>query len=292
MTISNEERTRRRNFVGSSDMAAIMGFVPRRSPGTVYLEKVGEFVPDGKEDSEEIEIGNLLEEPLIRYVEKQYGVEVQRGTRHERGILAANLDGEFMEEGRPVVVEAKTTSLSWEWGEADTDEVPWAVTIQVHHQMLCANAKRAIVVAFMPVAGRLKLRLFEIERDDELCAILEMFAREWWKKHVVPRVPPPEAPSKVIMAKLVRPSDGVVASMKQDTVERYFALKDLLATAKKRYEDAEAVLISELDTAEMGTAPDGTTVTYKEVTRKAHEVRETKYRRLNVSRPKAKKGDG
>ena len=62
MTLSPEQIARRREGISASEMAAIVGLDPYRSPIDVFLDKTGRAAPFA--GNERTHWGNLLEDPI------------------------------------------------------------------------------------------------------------------------------------------------------------------------------------------------------------------------------------
>ena len=192
MTITEQIRRERMEYLGSSDLEVIAGLSPFRSERDVQLSKQGLGPPL---DNEAIRMGDLMEEPLLLWAEQELGLEIVRGGTlgtYREGILGANLDGYCLNaislgpefEG-PMVVECKFTNSTKGWGMEWTDEVPPRVTVQVHGQMLCAKVARCLVIVLMPVYGRTKICFYVVEYDPRIGGPLQEKAREWWDTYIL-----------------------------------------------------------------------------------------------------------
>ena len=109
-------REERRNGIGASDMGAVMGLSPWRSPYEVWLEKTGRVEPDDISDRPVVAFGNDFEETAGRNFEKEHsGSRVRRVNAMcqsiERPFVRASLDFECTMPGRDGwgVLEVKTS---------------------------------------------------------------------------------------------------------------------------------------------------------------------------------------
>ncbi|OQA54721.1 MAG: YqaJ-like viral recombinase domain protein [Candidatus Omnitrophica bacterium ADurb.Bin277] len=177
----------RRKGIGASDIAAIMGISPWKTPFQVYQEKRRE-VKDW-EGSDATNWGKRME-PTIR---QWYSDETGRAVRLPEKILVhpnynfmfASLDG-FTDDGR--VVEIKTARSSKGWGEVGSNQIPDYYMVQVQHQMAVTGFK----VADVPVSigGSLPV-LYVVPEDKELQEMIIESASEFWQRVLDGNPPPP-----------------------------------------------------------------------------------------------------
>lgn len=178
----------RRRGIGSSEVAAVVGLDPWKSPLEVYYDKLGE-IPD--EDAGEAAYwGTVLEGVIADEFARRSG----RMVRRRLGILQhashpfmlANLDRVVVggDEG-PAVLECKAPGLRaadrWE------DEIPVGYELQVQHQLAVTGWPRGYLA--MLVGGQ-EFRVVTIDADPEVHAMLVDLEGEFWR-HVQERVPPP-----------------------------------------------------------------------------------------------------
>ena len=194
MPITAEQRERRRSFVGSSDIAALLEMDPFQNKHGVFMEKMY-----GTSDisSEAMEIGDMVEEPLVRWAAEEHGFAESlifgpETMVHENGIMAVNLDGLAPAE---TMFEAKYTSVGEEWGDPGSDEVPDRVIAQCQFAMACVPTIRvAYVPAFITRANRLTKAIYVVERNTELIEAIETIATDFMVNHVRCGRPPEDSP--------------------------------------------------------------------------------------------------
>lgn len=190
MTLSTEQIALRRQGITATDVAALSGCHPYRTPLNVYLDKTGDapsFVA-----SERVRWGNLLE-PLIRQdYARRHAVEViEPGTLTHADVpwAMATPDGVAVLQGMPVrglEIKTHTVRIAAEYGAPGTDEVPGYVLVQCVWNLYVAGLDRWDVVAFWDGQPH----DFVIERDDELVGQLVEVAERFLRDHVRPGVPP------------------------------------------------------------------------------------------------------
>ena len=170
----------RRKGLGGSDIAAILGISPWRTPYQVYQDKRSELAPIPQNDA--MEWGTRME-PTIR---QWYSDTTGRLVRLPEGIIyhdkypfmLASLDG-VTDDRR--VVEIKTASNGQKWGEPGTDEIPDYYMTQVQHYLIVTGFE----VCDLPVsiAGSLPV-LYEIHADRELHEMMIDAEAEFWQRVV------------------------------------------------------------------------------------------------------------
>ena len=279
MTLTPQQLAARRNHIGSSDAAAILGMDDYRTPADVLAEKLMELEPDTS--SEAAEVGNWLEPLLCQWAAERLGELVVLSPETivaPCGILAANLDAVQLID--PIAdaswyIEAKSTGLADQWGDEGTDQVPERVIVQTAVAFACAPSLRT---AYVPVLiGRFGLRrqLYRVERDDELVGTIADRLREWWDAHVVRRVPLDDAVPSMDVLRRIRREPGTWADLPStDLLDTYIAAREAAKAAEERLDLAKAALINAMGQAEGVRVPGGRTATYLTQARRSLDVEE------------------
>jgi len=266
MPITAKQVERRKQYLGSSDMAAICGLNPWDTAKDVWIKKVFPLTP-GK-GTEATERGIYLESGLLDFASQKTGYKIIRNQFRAKGIFGANLDGLARLNGSsmPIGFEAKTTNLSAEWGEEDTDQVPDYVALQCHHQMYCADLERVFIPVLTTSFGRLDMRLYKIERDDALIAKLVKIGTDWWEAYVVPKIQPADGPpARIELLKRIEREPGKIVDIPDDLVAHWDDIRRRRLDTKKLEEEALAYILQALGDAETGgRLSDGSIFTYLE----------------------------
>lgn len=216
----DEWREARKDGVGGSDVAAVMGISPWKSPLEVWLEKTGRAEPPDLSGKESVEWGTRLE-PLIadKFAEAHPELTVLRKNctmvSRARPWALANIDRELRgPEGRGVL-EVKTAGLrsadSWVFGP------PGHYLAQVQHYLSVTGWGYAWVAVLI---GGQEYREYRIERDEADIGAIDEAVDGFWNGFVVPGVMPkmtgrgsePEA----LLGMHPDPSDGYVPFMDAD----------------------------------------------------------------------------
>jgi putative phage-type endonuclease len=191
--LTEKQLLERQKFIGSSDIGALFGLDPFRSPADVFVSKVYELEKDEAYTPSK-SIGNRYESVLLDYASDKLGREVIRtDTRficEKHPIFACNLDGYILtKEQTWEIVEAKTTGMADEWGDEGTDEVPDRVLLQVQHQLLCTGWQVAHVVVLLGKFG-LAERMYRVERNEDLIQAIIDKGEDFWNNNVLAKIPP------------------------------------------------------------------------------------------------------
>jgi putative phage-type endonuclease len=145
----------RRQGLGASDMAAVMGVSPYKTPYQLWAEKTG-ATPEQKVGAA-ANRGVILEDAVAQYYEQERGVKLRKSNGIVRlkaqPRLMASLDRTIVGEPKGIVEVKTSASPRWSmWF------VPPEVVIQTHVQMGIVQAEWCDVVALL---GGL---VFKIER--------------------------------------------------------------------------------------------------------------------------------
>ena len=178
-------------FIGGSDVSAILGVSPWKSPFQLYQEKIGAFCEEITREKQRLFDRGHRWEPVVvemlvdELLDRGHDVQIiDRNARYqdpEFPFLACELDLELLIDGEEHNAEIKTVSpfAAKAWGEQDTDEIPLYYSAQVMHGLMVRPRERAIVAALIGVDD---LRLHQIERDEETIAAIRAKEVEFWRR--------------------------------------------------------------------------------------------------------------
>lgn len=206
MSTTNNEKNnwleQRKTGIGGSDVSAVLGLSPFRSPLDVYLEKTHQAEQQPENDA--MYWGTKLEELVAKKYSEETGLEVRKVNSILRSkdfpMLIGNIDRAVcVEKGKlPVVkgefrtnkiLECKTArSQTQDWGNAGTDEVPeYYLTQCLHYLGLTGCQTCDLAVLFLESR---KFQIYTIQADTDFITRLQNHLAFWWEKHVVKNVPP------------------------------------------------------------------------------------------------------
>lgn len=282
MALTAKQRQRRKQSLGGSDIAVILGFDERTTQYDLWLEKTKEVEEwDGNDATE---VGNVVEPVLIDYAKRSLELDRVRQSvfrAHATLPFHANLDA--MVVGTREAIEAKSSAwqVDEEWGEPGTDDVPDRVVVQCQWQMMVADLDVVHVVGLLVGRfGGMKLRLYRVERNEELVAKLAKIGMDWWDKHVIQGEEPDDLPTERMIKRLVRVPNKTVR-LDADLVRAYELARIEKNAAEKVFKRVRSELHAQLGDAERGVC-EGVEVTFFEHNRKGYEVKPTTFRRLHV----------
>lgn len=176
----------RRNGIGGSDASAILGVNPYSTPLTVYMDKTGEGKEEGT--NEAMRQGTDLEPYVAQRFMDETGLKVKKCNRilqhPDYPWMLANIDRQIV--GMNAGLECKTTSPYSKF-KFDEGEINPHYYWQCMHYMAVTGAEKWYVAVL--VLGK-AFHVFEIARDEGAIQTLTGAEREFWKEHVVPKVPP------------------------------------------------------------------------------------------------------
>lgn len=194
---------RRREGIGGSDAATVLGLNNYATPYTLWLDKTGRTLPDDLSDNEKVYWGNVLE-PVVasefakrhpeydvseaNYIMQSKGhpfmlASVDR-VLHERNIIGHT---GFVDKNEPpvAVLEIKTCG---DRRRSDWDDgVPPYYLAQVNHYLAVTGFPRAYVAVLI---GGQEYREYIVERDEEDINYLIAKERDFWQMVEDDQMPP------------------------------------------------------------------------------------------------------
>lgn len=224
----------RRQGIGASDIAGIMGLSPWTTPFQVWASKVYDIPEDT--DDEAMHWGQVLESVILDEWGKDNYPVVDRGllirsTEHPH--FMATPDG-LTDTGRAgAVVEAKN-STDWRWSE-----VPTHYRLQVQWQLVVTGYPLGYLIV---LHGGRQLSTYEIEADPDLQAEMIEAANDFWKLVEADEAPPVEADDYTIMSSLWPREIIQAVEVPADAALELYAAKEARDTGKSRYEAAAAAV--------------------------------------------------
>lgn len=192
MSLSAEQLAQRKEGITATDIAAIVGLHPYRSPIDVYCDKHGIGVPFV--GNERTKWGHILEIPIREDYAERHGVRVEVPGTLDHPSLAwakATPDGICYVPRRSVPVnglEIKTHSFraADQYGDPGTDQVPPHELVQCAWNMFVSGLERWDLVAFIDGQPQ----EYSITRDDDLIEMLRDNAERFLVDHIRKDVPP------------------------------------------------------------------------------------------------------
>lgn len=283
--------TARKQGIGASDAAALLGLSPWKSPLQLYCEKLDLLPPDDRE-TEAMEWGLLLEGPIgERYAAKTKRTVTRPApftiyAAEELSYVAATFDAFTAEAGDPGVVEVK--NVGWQKAEEWAEEPPIFYQIQLQWQLQVSGFAWGSLAALV---GGQKFVYFDLARNDRFIALLLERAAAFWARIEKQEPPTPVAMDAGLMG-LLYPTQDPGARVLLPPESAAWDAQRLRADAqikegKALKDEAEALLKGSIGAHEVGVLPDGTAYSWKQVARAGYEVKPTTYRELRRKAAKA-----
>lgn len=176
----------RRQGIGGSDAAAIVGLNPYSSAFQVYCDKVG-LLPE-TEDNEAMRQGRDFEAYVAERFEEATGKKVRRCnniiTNPSYPFMLANVDRLVV--GEKAGLECKTTSV-FNKADFESGDVPPQYYVQCQHYMAVTGYPKWYLAVLVLNRG---FYWYEIPYNEDDVSVLVDAEREFWEKYVVPRKEP------------------------------------------------------------------------------------------------------
>lgn len=243
----------RRQYIGGSDAAAVIGLNPYKSGYALWAEKTGRIPEFGGNIT--TRVGAYLEDLVAHMFEEETGKKVRRLNRtlinDEYPFACANVDRVVIGEG--AVLEIKTTNSPPALKKFRHGEYPETWYCQMTHYLAVGKYEKAYLAVLV---GCRELLIFELERDEQEISALMDAEREFWQ-HVTDDTPPDADGSKSTSEALrsEHPEDdgeSVELNAYVTDLARYMELKRQIGTLS-----GEADEIKNRICAFMGSAGEG-----------------------------------
>lgn len=234
--ITEKQKQKRKQYIGASDVPAIIGVDPYTTAYQIWLEKTGQFERDIDPESPWLLSGKYVEDAVLNWAERHLGkISRKNLERRIKGTpVLVHLDGLTKDGGYPV--ECKTAALHGPliefYGEEWTDQLPERVLVQCQMQMEAVDRDRCYVPVFIGGRGFV---MYVVERDMELVSLCLSKVRRFWEHHVKHKIPP-EEPAPVKLAKYVKRTAGKSVELPQALVDEWLQAKAELSYVKEHVE--------------------------------------------------------
>ena len=233
----------RRDYIGGSDIAAVMGVSRWKTPLQLWAEKTGAVEPEDISQKEYVEMGHELEETVARLFTKRTGKKVRRAPKNY-----TSKDYEFMRcqvdrlvEGTDELLEAKTASL-WKEKEWEGEEIPIEYILQVQWQLMITG--RAVAHIAVLIGGQ-KFVYKQLAADFELFDKMEQAAIIFWNMVKENIAPVAQAEDNTFIVNLFPNAGNNIREASQDVTEAIAQIqltKAEIITLEKVKKELEAKL--------------------------------------------------
>ena len=230
--LTKDQLIARRQGIGASEAATILGLSPWKTPLQLWLEKTGRIEPEEMQALSRPYWGHKLEDDAAEGYEDAVGVKVRRvkQTLYHPSYhwMFCHLDRKIV--GKKKIVECKSADAytGTAWGASGTDQAPEAYIIQVQHQMAVTGYKEADIAALI---GGNDFRYYSIPRDEELINYIIEKEAEFWR--CVETDVPPQAQCRDDVALLYKRDNGVSVEATTDIINKIEQLKEVKSVIKE-----------------------------------------------------------
>jgi len=257
MLINQDFSLDRSKYIGGSDIGAILGLSRFRSPLEVWMEKTGKEVK--KLDSLPLRFGSFAESFVASEYSRSTGFDLIHDesiyVHPEYSFMSAHIDRFILEDSSTSptrILECKTANpfSSGDWGETGTDRVPLSYLGQCLWYMAITNLNKVDLAVLF---GNSDFRIYEIERDLELEALVIEKAQFFWNEYVLKDTPPPVQSEADCQTLFGRGDPKKCIEAKAQTLELIQRLQLLNNEIDKRQEEVSSikqVVMSEMREAE------------------------------------------
>lgn len=280
MAITEVQRAKRQQGMGSSDIAALFGVDPWKSSHDVWLEKTGKLDP--LPENKHMRAGTIFEKAVLDWAaegddqHEGLGPLTQRGCERRAADLPVlvHLDAICQVDRWPV--EVKTSGLfgplNPEWGEEWTDEVPLRTIVQCHAHMLGMNVENPQGCHVPTFLGGRGFCMYRVHRNEQIIEQIAESVDRFWRENVLGDRPPETLPSLETLKRVRRVPETSI-TVPSELHEKYESARQRRLAAKKEEDAAKAALWSAMGQCEAADIGDPA---------KWYEVREYESRTIDA----------
>ncbi|HLX53939.1 MAG TPA: YqaJ viral recombinase family protein, partial [Aquella sp.] len=176
-----EQQENRKNGLGATDCAAVMGLSPYRTPYELWLIKTGRMEEPSILTDDKLHLRHAHEETISREYMRRKGVKLKRVNKtiyHPTlPFMMCHLDRVVI--GVRKIIECKTSTafLKHRWGEEGSDNAPIEYLLQVQHQLACTGFEDADIASLIDIDD---YRIFNTPRNEKVISKLENECERFW----------------------------------------------------------------------------------------------------------------
>ena len=293
----------RRETIGASEVASLLGIHPWKTAFQLYAEKSGLLAPDTEENGA-MRRGRLLEDVAVRMLREERPEWSVTANTIPGGLIYRDVDiglsctpDTFLvapgREGRGVgqikSVHAKSFRESWRNADGEI-EPPLYVAVQALQEAFLTGAKWAVAIALVIDFG-IDLHVVEVPMHVGMTNKLREASLDFWDR-VKEKRPPDIAfdrDSGVVRALFATDTGETIDLSGNNRVMEILSLRDALkareadgSAAEKERKALDAEIIAMLGGAAYGRLGDGRLISAKTINRKSYTVAASSYRSVSV----------
>lgn len=218
----------RKDGIGSSEVATILGLNPWETPYQLWRRKIG--LDGGKDETFAMKAGHYLEDAVSQFWADETGREVIKSSagdwlykNTEKGFLQASPDRTFWIPGMPKnndnkgILECKTTQMS-----IDADDLPKHWFCQVQYQLGVAELQQGSL-AWLCSWREFGYKDIALVPDFYGWMIEEV--ERFWVDNIIGNVEPAATSVADVITKYARHTDGKIIEVGEDIYQAYSQLK-------------------------------------------------------------------
>jgi len=246
----------RQNYVGGSQISAILGESDYSTPLQVWMKKKGIVEPEPS--SPITDFGHVFEPVMSEYFEDITGLKTRRVNKpfinDKHDFLRANIDRMILNNGENVngtgVLELKTTNshrlkaLDYQYPNEWEYQIQWYLGLTGYSYTYLFIYERDTCEFYEPIY---------IERNDELIEELQRRVTQWWQVHMIGDKRPDPINEEDLLILYPDSSDGKVVEASQSAQKLYQQLKKVRqekSELKEQETELKNLLKEELGEAE------------------------------------------
>lgn len=235
--------------IGGSDIGAILGVNKYKSAIDIYIDKTEGKKQDGNRFTH---FGHKLEKVVFEEFQERHSNMRCYTVPYtiQRGVCVANVDGMVYDpvKDKYGVLELKTTS-AYNKDEWTGDTVPQSYYAQVQHYLYVTGLSFAYIACLV---GGNDYKEFYIERSLEDIDYIQEKATDFWKNHVMKKVPPmldgSDSYSKYLLEKADKENEEVIELNELNAkAEEIKALDEQIKNLEQQLELKKQEIILELN---------------------------------------------
>jgi len=263
----------RTNYIGGSDVGAILGFNPYRTPLDVYMEKVGEKKPS--EENTFTYWGKTLERPIIAEFEYLTNLKVEEMPikyHPDYSFIAGHIDGFIPEKNAILEIKTVGQNARFKWGDENHDLgelkcehsrdissglkgskgcIPESYLCQCVLYASIYNVDKVYIAVYF--GNDLPLKIYIYERNHDLEQATLQALNTFWTAHVLEEIPPDPSTIEDLMKSFpnAEESTSIIATNEiSDIHEKLQSLRDQKEEIEKEEEDLKKKLMTFMGEAE------------------------------------------
>ncbi|MBQ3422550.1 MAG: YqaJ viral recombinase family protein [Romboutsia sp.] len=244
---------KRKEGIGGSDVASILGISPYKSSVSVYMDKVSEEGETNDECTYKLELGNKLED----FVAKEFTLKTNKKVSNVNGILKnekypysiANIDKAVV--GERAFLECVVTNSFAK--KKYKNEVPSHIKAQCYHYMAITGATHCYVAILV---GNEEVIIHKLDRDENAINEIMKIEKEFWETYVLGNnIPLPDGSedySKFISGLYENTIDEVLVIFeKEEILNKYDEVKSKIKELDKEKKSMEQFFKSQMGNYEV-----------------------------------------